>query len=56
LGSIVDVYVNPLDPADSVLEPGISERARSHQLGMVAGGVVIVACSFAIEWFLLFWT
>ena len=52
-GNTVDVYVNPLDPADSVLEPGMSERARSHQLGIVASGIVVVVCSAAIEWFLL---
>jgi len=55
-GSTVEVYVNPLDPADSVLDPGMSERARSHQLGMVASGIVVIACSAAIEWFLLFGT
>jgi len=52
-GSTVEVYVNPLDPTDSVLEPGMSERARSHQLGMVASGIVVVACSVAIEWLFL---
>jgi hypothetical protein len=55
-GSTVEVYVNPFDPADSVLDPGMSERARSHQLGMVASGIVVVVCSAAIEWFLLFGT
>ena len=55
-GSTVEVYVNPLDPADSVLQPGMSDRARSHQLGMVASGIVVIACSTAIEWFLLFGT
>ncbi len=53
-GNTVEVFVNPLDPTDSVLEAGISERARSHQLGLVGSGIVVVACSAAIEWFLIF--
>jgi len=54
VGNTVEVFVNPLDPTDSVLEGGISERARSHQLGLVGSGIVVVACSAAIEWFLVF--
>jgi len=53
-GSTVEVFVNPLDPTDSVLEPGMSERARSHQIGLVASGIVVVACSAAIAWFIFY--
>ncbi len=52
--STVEVFVNPLDPTDSVLEPGMSERARSHQIGLVASGIVVVACSAAIAWFIFY--
>jgi len=53
-GRTVEVFVNPLDPTDSVLEAGMSERARSHQLGLVASGIVVIACSAAIGWFLYY--
>jgi len=53
-GSTVEVFMNPLHPTDSVLEAGISERARSHQLGLIGSGIVVVACSGAIGWFIFF--
>jgi len=53
-GNAVEVFVNPLDPTDSVLEAGMSERARRHQIGLVASGIVVVACSAAIGWFIFY--